>query len=221
MYKVISVDDEKEFLPGYSPEKADDFHRESARNADKKFEQELKKIRNTKVVLMCGGSASGKTEFIAKFCPTESENPTEKLSGIVFDSTLPTEEGARVKIKKIVKSGNVPVVCFVLPYSLTRCLKAFHERDRKIPESKFFQTHSGARKVALWIAKNHPEVELLIYYNRLLEEVIESVGESKITTKEDLGFVAISFDNKNEMISFLEKEQRSEDEIKTLITKGR
>ncbi len=167
---------------------------------------------------MCGGSASGKTEFIAKFCPTESENPSGEISGIVFDSTLPTEEGARVKIKKILKSGNAPVICFILPFSLTRCLKAFHERDRKIPESRFFETHSGARKVALWIAKNHPEIELLVYYNRLISEAEKSDGDLQIAVSENgLGFVAISFDNKNEMISFLEKEQCSEEEIKALI----
>lgn len=217
MYKVISIDEEKEFLPGYSPENADNFHVESAKKANKKFEQELKKIRNKKVILMCGGSASGKTEFIAKFCPTESENPSDEISGIVFDSTLPTEKGAKIKIKKILKSKNVPVICFILPFSLTRCLRAFHERDRKIPESKFFKTHSGARKVALSIAKNHPEIELLIYYNRLISEA-KLDGDSQIVAGENgLGFVEISFDNKNEMISFLEKEQCSEEEIKALI----
>lgn len=222
MYKVISIDEEKESIPGYSPGNAEDFHAESAKNANKKFDQELKKIKNKKVILMCGGSASGKTEFIAKFCPTENYRQSEEVSGIVFDSTLPTEEGAKVKIKKILKSKNVPVVCFILPYSLSRCLRAFHERDRKIPESKFFETHSGARKVALWIAKHYPEIELLIYYNRLIEEAGGSDGDLQISDNEyGLGFVEISFDNKNEMISFLEKSQCSEEEIQTLIINGK
>lgn len=213
MYKIISIDDEKESLPGYSPEKADDFHTESARSANKKFDQELRKIKNKEVVLMCGGSASGKTEFIAKFCPTEGEN----FEGLVFDSTLPSEKGAEIKIKNIKKSGNIPVICFVLPFSLTRCFRAFHKRDRKIPESRFFETHSGARKVALWIAKNHPEIEILIFYNHLSEEI----PDENFSDSDGFGFTKISFDNRNEMISFLEKEQCSEEEIKALITNGR
>ncbi len=222
MYKVISIDEEKESLPGYSPQNADAFHSESAKNADKKFEQELKKIQNRNVILMCGGSASGKTEFIAKFCPTENDAPSKEISGIVFDSTLPTEEGAKVKIRKILKSRNVPRVYFILPYSLNRCFRAFHERERKIPEIRFFETHSGARKVALWIAKNHPEIKLAIYYNRLNEEAAESDGDSKIAVDEyGFGFVEIEFDNKNEMISFLEKEQCSVEEIKILINNGK
>ncbi|NBV06417.1 MAG: hypothetical protein EBS06_04165 [Proteobacteria bacterium] len=67
MYKVISIDEEKEFLPGFSPENADSFHLESAKIANKKFDQELKKVKGKKAILMCGGSASGKTEFIESF----------------------------------------------------------------------------------------------------------------------------------------------------------
>ena len=87
---------------------------------------------------MCGGSASGKTEFIAKFCPIETAEESE-IVGVVFDSTLATESGAEVKIRNIKKFGNIPVVCLILPYSLSRCLKAFHQRDRKIPESRFLK----------------------------------------------------------------------------------
>lgn len=221
MYKVISIDDEKELISGYSPENADFFHLESAKIANKKFDQELKKIKGKNVVLMCGGSASGKTEFIAKFCPTETDQSAE-ISGIVFDSTLATENGAETKIRNIKRFGNIPVVCLVLPYSLTRCFKAFHERDRKIPEARFFETHSGARRVALWIAKNHPEVDLLIYYNRLIDEADKSDGDLQIAQTEDgLGFAEISFESKNELIAFLEEAQCSEEEIKTLIIKGK
>ena len=221
MYKIISIDEEKELLPGYSPENADEFHVESARIANKKFDQELKKVKDKKAILMCGGSASGKTEFIAKFCPIEIDESTE-IAGIVFDSTLATEDGVKTKIRNIKRSGNVPLVCLILPYSLNRCLKAFHQRDRKIPESKFFGTHSGARKVALWIAKNHPEIELAIYYNRLIEEADKSDGDSQIAKTEDgLGFVEISFENKDELIAFLEEAQCSEEEIKTLIINGK
>jgi len=217
MYKIISIDDEKEFLSGYSPDKADNFHVESARSANKKFDQELKKIKNKEVVLMCGGSASGKTEFIAKFCSTEGKN----IQGLIFDSTLSSEKGAEIKIKNIKKSGNIPVIYFILPYGLARCFRAFHRRDRKIPESKFFETHVGARKVVLWIAKTYPEVKILLYYNRLLEEVSELERNSQIIDEEDIGFAEISFENRDELILFLEKEQFLEAEIAALINNGR
>lgn len=221
MYKIISIDEEKESLPGYSPKKAHDFHVNSSKNANKKFDQELKKIKNKKVILMCGGSASGKTEFIAKFCPLETVEESE-IVGVVFDSTLATESGAEIKIRNIRKFGNIPVVCLILPYSLSRCLKAFHQRDRKIPESRFFETHCGARRVSLWIAKNYPDIEILIYYNRLIEEADKSDGDSKIAKIEDgLGFALISFENRGELIAFLEKSQYSEEEIKTLIINGK
>jgi hypothetical protein len=110
--KIISIDELKKALPGYAPEKADIFHIESAKLANKLFDQELKKIKNQEVVLMCGGSASGKSEFIEKFFITE------KFEGIIFDSTLANIEGTKIKIKEIKKSGNVPIVCFILPDDL-------------------------------------------------------------------------------------------------------
>jgi len=74
----------------------------------------------------------------------------------------------------------------------------------------------------LWIAKNHPEVELLIYYNRLINEADKSDGDSKIAQIEDgLGFAEISFESRNELIAFLEEAQCSEEEIKTLIINGK
>jgi hypothetical protein len=157
--KIISIDELKKALPGYSPEKADDFHTESAKIANKLFDQELKKIKNQEVVLMCGGSASGKSEFIEKFFITE------KFDGMIFDSTLSKIDGAEIKIKQIKKSQNTPIVCFILPDDLRRCFAAFHKRDRKIPEGRFYETHCGAREVALWINKNYPEIEILIYQN--------------------------------------------------------
>jgi hypothetical protein len=79
MFKVISIDEKKESIKGYSPKDANKFHIESAKTANKKFDQELKKIKNKNVILMCGGSASGKTEFIEKFCPIFDEKKNENL----------------------------------------------------------------------------------------------------------------------------------------------
>jgi hypothetical protein len=203
--KIISIDELKKALPGYSPEKADDFHSESARLANKLFAQELKKIKSKKVVLMCGGSASGKTEFIDKFLITD------EFDGIIFDSTLSKIEGTKIKIKEIQKSGNAPIVCFILPDDLKRCFAAFNKRDRKIPEIRFYETHAGARKIALLLAKEFPEVEILIYQNSYQPKNLE---------EEQLFFALLEFENKKEIVNFLEEKQITEEEIRKLIQKA-
>jgi hypothetical protein len=202
--KIISIDELKKALPGYSPERADEFHVESAKLANKLFSQELKKIRNSEVVLMCGGSASGKTEFIEKFFITEN------FDGMIFDSTLSRLEGLQIKIKEIKKSGNEPIICFILPDDLRRCFTAFNKRDRKIPELRFYETHSGARKVALWLAKKNPEVEILIYQNSYQPNNLE---------EDQLSFGIVKFEGKKELIDFLEESQLSEKEVKKMIEK--
>lgn len=224
MFKVISIDEEKEFLPGYLPEKADDFHIESAKTANKKFDSELKKIKNKKVILMCGGSASGKTEFVEKFCPIFDEKKNENLEGLIFDSTLATELGAKIKIEKIIKSKNIPVICFVLPQNLRRCFKAFQNRERKVPKNRFFETHNGSRKTALWIVKNYPEVEILIYTNKLVDKsdikynLEKELFENKSSLKVDLSSVELKyyltkFGSKKEVLEFLESIQFSVKEL--------
>ena len=230
MYRIVSIDEEKESLLGYSPEKADDFHIESAKSANKKFDQELKKIKNKKVILMCGGSASGKTEFIEKFCLVSNETKTENLDGLIFDSTLATELGAKVKIEKIIRSKNIPVIYFIFPKNIKRCFTAFQNRERKIPENRFFETHSGARRIALWIAKNYQKVEIAIYQNELVdksnvnldfeEEFFEKKSISEINLKNiDLKYYLSEFSSNCEMIEFLESIQFSVEELQQQIEK--
>lgn len=78
---IIDIDEIKKYIPGYTPEKAAEFHTQSAKIADKIFEMGLKERTNRNILLMCGGSASGKSEFLAKFLP-------EDFEGLVYDSTL-------------------------------------------------------------------------------------------------------------------------------------
>lgn len=202
---LISIDELKKALPGYAPQLADDFHIESAKLADKLFDVEIKKIKNKKVVLMCGGSASGKTEFIEKFL-------TQDFDGIVFDSTLSKIEGAEIKIRKVKKSGNVPIVCLILPDNFRRCFSAFNKRDRKIPISRFFETHSGARKVVLYLAKKYEEIEFLIYQNSYQPDNKE---------EDQLTFSLIEFKTKKEMLYFLRKHQYSKPKIKKFIEENK
>lgn len=203
--QIISIDELKKALPNYSPEKADDFHTESAKLANKLFDQELKKIKNKKVVLMCGGSASGKSEFIEKFL-------TKDFEGIVFDSTLSNKEGAEIKINNIKKSGNIPIICLILPDNFRRCFSAFNKRDRKIPEIRFFETHCGAREVEIFLAEQHQEIEFLVYQNSYQPQNKE---------EDQLTFSLIEFGTKKEMINFLKQNQYSKEEIKKLIVENK
>jgi hypothetical protein len=67
LYGLISADDLKKTLPGYSPEKSEQFHSESAHLADKQFEQALKSRPEKTVILMAGGTASGKSEYVSAY----------------------------------------------------------------------------------------------------------------------------------------------------------
>ena len=61
---IISSDAIKESLPNYDPHHAELFHNESRVIADERFTEVLKENSFSNVILMCGGSASGKTEFL-------------------------------------------------------------------------------------------------------------------------------------------------------------
>jgi len=194
---IIDLDEIKKEIPGYSPEKADEFHEQSAKIANKIFDMRLKEMKNQNIVLMCGGSASGKSEFLAKFLP-------ESFEGIVFDSTFSTPEGAEIKIKNMQKSGNTPILCVILPKNLKDSFTAFQNRERKIPEYRFYETHSGARKTALWVAKNFPEVEILVYENQY---------DAFDQEEEELPYSQKQFDDKEDLLEFLQEIQYTEEGI--------
>ena len=86
---IISADEIKKQLPNYSPDKAESFHRESAKQADRLFTKALKDNPHKEVILLNGGTASGKTEFLS--------TQLSHKKCIVFDATLSTEEGAKIK----------------------------------------------------------------------------------------------------------------------------
>ncbi len=151
---LISADEIKKILPNYSPEKAEAFHSQSAKQADKEFEAALRENRYKTVILMSGGSASGKTEFLASHLM--------KGRSIIFDTTLSTPEGPKNKIRKILKANKTPVIYSVVPDDLTRAFIAFLHRDRKFSDAHFYRTHSGSRKTLLWIAENYPQVNIYL-----------------------------------------------------------
>lgn len=207
LLKIISIDELKKALSGYTPDRADEFQAQSAKLADKLFEKELKSIKNEQlpIVLMCGGSASGKTEMIEKFL-------AEDFKGIVFDSTLSTVEGAQNKLRAIRKSGNKPYVNLVLPApynDFSRPFHVFHGRERKIPEKRFYQTHSGARKTALWIAEHCPDV---------IVRVFENAYDPHDTAEDMFPFSEIEFKISGDLMDFLKRIQYTECEIKSSLS---
>lgn len=92
---IISADEIKKELPNYRPDLAEAYHHESARKADQQFYEAIKNDSYQSVILLCGGSASGKTEFLV----THLKNK----KSVVLDTTLATVEGARIKITKVLK----------------------------------------------------------------------------------------------------------------------
>lgn len=190
---IVSADEIKKGLPDYSPERAERFHTQSARLADKAFEFKLKDSNLKEVILLCGGAASGKTEFLA----THLANRKKCL---VFDATLSTEEGARIKLKKIIHAKKKPVVYAVIPDDLERAFIAFLHRDRKFSDAHFYRTHSGSRKTLLFIALSYPEVRI-------------NIIESSYTKDDKLQFSKIEFNDRKLLISYLKGLQMTETDI--------
>jgi len=189
---IISSDKIKKTFSDYSPDKAEDFHRKSAKLADKEFTKILKTSNLNKVILMNGGSASGKTEFVLTHL---SDEPA-----IIFDTTLSTIKGAEIKIKRILKAHKTPEIYSVIPDRLTRAFIAFLHRDRKFSDDHFYRTHSGSRETLLWIVKNYPDIKVKII-------------ESSYTKKDTMVFNELKFASKKEFSNFLKNIQLSEPDI--------
>lgn len=193
---IISADEIKKELPNYSPEKAEKFHRESTRRADKLFTKALKNPSCKEVILLSGGTASGKTEFLA--------TQLGDRNSIIMDATLSTELGAKNKIRQIVKAGKTPIIYLVIPDDLPTAFIAFLNRDRKFSDTHFYKTHSGSRRTVFWIANTYPDIEI-------------NIIESSYMPNQKLQFAQIIFENRQKLIHFLAFIQKTENDIITLI----
>ena len=189
---IISADELKKELPNYSPEKSEEFHHESAKRADKLFDQALKNKEYKDVILLSGGTASGKTEFLS--------TQLVQKDCIILDATLATINGAEIKIKKIIRAGKIPTIYAVIPDDLKRAFIAFFNRERKFSDTHFYTTHSGSRKALLWIATNYPDLQI-------------NIVESSYTSDEKLQFTQIAFDNKQKLVKYITGKQMTEDDI--------
>lgn len=192
---IISSDAIKESLPNYDPNHAELFHSKSRIIADEGFLKTLKENSFKNVILMCGGAASGKTEFIA--------TQLSQKRCIIYDGTSSTQKRVEEKIDKIIKAGKKPVIYAVIPDDLERAFIAFLSRDRKFGDEHFYRTHSGSRRTLLWIAVELPKIEL---------NIVESSY-----VKNKLQFAKIEFDSQKQKIDYLTSLQLTETDIIELI----
>jgi len=195
--QYISIDDQKKRIPGYKPEEAEKYHRESAKSADTLFVHALKEDPSTTVILLCGGSASGKTEFCSEYLTDEQ--------AIVYDGTLSSVHGAEVKLRNVKRAHKKAIVIAVLPDDIKRSFGAFLLRDRQFSDKHFYRTHVGARKTLLWIAENSPDTEIRLY-------------ESTYKRGSSLSFDTLKFNTKAELVAHLRAIQYTEEQIISLIT---
>lgn len=193
MAVVVSADEIKKSLLDYSPEKAEFFHTESAKLADKFFYEKLKYQHFDEVILLCGGTASGKTEFLATHLIDEEDC-------LVFDTTLSTENGAKIKLDNILKRKGKPVIYAVIPDDLKRAFIAFLHRDRKFSDNHFYRTHSGSRNTLLFIAQKYPGITI-------------NLVESSYTQDEKLQFTKLVFNTREILITYLRGLQMTETAI--------
>jgi hypothetical protein len=194
MALIISADEIKKEFEGYDPKKVEKFHTQSAKLADKQFDQVLKTNKYSRAILLNGGTASGKTEFLA----TQLANKR----AVIFDTTMATILGAEIKIKKILKSKKKPIIYSVIPDDLKRAFIAFLNRDRQFRDIHFYRTHSGSRETLLSVAQNYPEVEINIVVSYYDEN-----GKMK--------FKGIEFDSQEKLVNYLQRIQKSENDILT------
>jgi hypothetical protein len=196
MAHIIAADEIKKTLPGYTPDHAEGFHEASAKLADKAYMQALKERLECAVILMSGGAASGKSEYISVYL--------EGTDTIVLDGTLPTFVGASIKIRNARKAKKSIEVHAVIPASLPVAFTAFLSRDRKFPVEHFYRTHSSSRKTLLEIAEEFPDIPITI---------IVSKGD----TDSGMTFIKQVFTDRQQLVEFVKSQQYTEEEIRNLL----
>lgn len=140
---IVEVDAYKEKVPGYTPKRSEEFHRASAGLADTEFTQELKSRKYRRVILMAGGTASGKTEFAHSYL----YHPDQ----LVYDGTLKDYHGFEVKLQRIARhtKGQAKVkVVLIIPRDWTKAFGAFLQRERKMNVATFFDTQIRSKITA-------------------------------------------------------------------------
>lgn len=198
MALLISADDLKKTIPGYDPKQSHLVHAQSARLADRKYDECIRTCEYDQVILLSGGAASGKTEFMSEYL----------LDGpyIIVDGTLPTFAGAKIKIRKAQRYSKKVKIVAIWPADLKVAFAAFLQRDRKFPDEHFYRTHAQSRKALLEIVQSSLEIDIELYENHY--------------DQEGLVFYQYTFDSRDRLIEHLAKSQYTEKEIIALTTES-
>lgn len=193
---IISADELKKTIPGYDPAQSDKFHATSAKLADKAYDRALKERSELEVVLLAGGTASGKTEYLSVYLDAKE--------AIILDGTLPSFEGAKIKIKKALKHGKNINITAVIPEDFNIAFSAFLGRERKFPPEHFFRTHSASPRTLLKIAEALPDVSITI--------IDSNYGEDGA-----LSFTENVFKDRDSLLELLRRKQYTEEEIRNIV----
>lgn len=165
-----NIDDWRDFIPGYNGINAPDTHA-AAKYANERFLDELlttmKDKGNRKVAILGGGGGSGKGTAVASHFD-EREYPVR------LDQTSSDYESLMQRVKKIKEHGMEPDLVFidrkprdawhgVVARSANLLEKG--QKPRVVPKHIAVQANIDARKVALRIAKEHPDLPLRVIDN--------------------------------------------------------
>lgn len=196
---IISADEIKKTLKGYNPTNSEQFHKQSAKMADKQFLKVIKESTYNTVILMSGGAASGKTEYLSEYLMNDGV--------IIMDGTLLNLSGAEIKIKNSIKNGMKVEIHAVIPKSLKTAFLVFLNRERKFSPLHFYNTHSLARKTLAEIANKYPEIPITLIESEYIE--LKESGTMKFSQKE--------FQNRAQLIEYLSTIQYNNDHIKDIV----
>lgn len=156
---IIEVDEYKKLLPEYDPNRSEDFHIESSKLADKEFTKCLKSGKYRNVVLMSGGTASGKTEFANEYL--------SRKNILVYDGTLKDYDGYKIKMQRITRYGksikSIKVV-LIIPIDKVKAFAAFLGRERKMKPEVFFDTQLKSKLVVYKILRES-KTKVEIYFS--------------------------------------------------------
>lgn len=156
---IIEVDKYKEFIFGYDLNHSDDVHIESAKLADQEFERFLKEKKFKEIIFMSGGTASGKTEFVA-------QNYREIADILVLDATMKNIESFQIKYKLIKKYQHENVIVkivHVAPFIWVNALAAFYGRERQMKLENFWITHVNSKMTLAKIIEKYEDVIVELY----------------------------------------------------------
>lgn len=154
---VIDSDRVKETMPGYTPDRAPEFHEESSRIATRAYQDALQDPEYTNVELMAGGSGSGKSEVYVNA-------NLNKADTILFDGTLADINKARSKIDEAIAAGKeVSIKAVYAP--IKDAWEFASKRERNVPKNVFIEKHRGFRDTVADLAREYPAVKIDVYFN--------------------------------------------------------